>query len=47
MKTRLIAITIGMACLLGAPTLASAQYTFGTPTQTDTTNAAPPPHDGR
>jgi hypothetical protein len=34
MRMKLIAIVIGMACLLGAPVLAAAQATPGVPTQT-------------
>ena len=47
MKTNLIAIAIAMACLLGGPTLASAQYTFGLPTQTTAPTDTPPPSLGR
>jgi hypothetical protein len=46
MKSELIAIAFGLACLVAAPSLASAQYTFGAPSQAGDTDT-PPPSQGR
>jgi hypothetical protein len=40
---KLIAIGFGVACLVAAPSLASAQYSFGVPTQNSGAYQPPPP----
>jgi hypothetical protein len=40
---KLIAVAFGLACLVAAPSLASAQYSFGAPTQSGGAYQPPPP----
>jgi hypothetical protein len=40
---KLIAVAFGLACLVAAPSLASAQYSFGVPTQSGGAYEPPPP----
>jgi hypothetical protein len=40
---RLIAVAFGLVCLVAAPSLASAQYSFGAPTQSGGSYQPPPP----
>jgi hypothetical protein len=41
MKTKLIAIAFGLVCLAAAPSIASAQYSDGVPTQWGSSPNAP------
>jgi hypothetical protein len=40
---KLIAVAFGLACAVAAPSLASAQYSFGAPTQSGGAYQPPPP----